>query len=409
MMVNKKTKFPTQALLAMATFLKTFHHALDNVDANLKDLPVLRPAKATVQGSAASPNASNASAFGPFVLPNRQVSLLLACKSAALCSLPARASWRPQDRSAHTGVDQSSSSQRRRSSCHPGYRGARSRNSLSAVGTRDCYPPAACDGTHSLAPQGAFSGRGLDLCCAVSRGCTCTRLRGNSWRVAVLNHAARPVAYLASSGHRILCILYHLCYHLRIVTICASYFACNCRVKPRVARWIDRARYLNSPQASAAREAARKDRLRQRPWVDESDAVLSCLLLSCLSLTPDRARQRETRGERKRERHRDGPSLALAFPSIQFLCLLCASVSKTGGTRPCSTQGHAAHVALKPSPSHPHFCPAPLSVCLPPAVPPAIACVPLSTCGAGQEEGDRDAGSAGADHDQSWHSARSCQ
>ena len=74
MMVNKKPKFPAQALLAMATFLKTFHHALDNVDANLKDLPVLRPAKATLQASGTSPSASNASALGSFVLPNRQVS-----------------------------------------------------------------------------------------------------------------------------------------------------------------------------------------------------------------------------------------------------------------------------------------------------------------------------------------------
>ncbi len=94
MMVNKKTRFPAQAILAMATFLKTFHHALDNVDANLKELPVLRPAKANAQGSATSPSASNAAALGPFVLPNRQVSFARVQKC---CALRARASWRPRD------------------------------------------------------------------------------------------------------------------------------------------------------------------------------------------------------------------------------------------------------------------------------------------------------------------------
>jgi hypothetical protein len=74
MMVNKKTKFPAQALLAIATFLKTFHHALDNMDANMQDLPVVRPAKgtSTMQVSATSPQGS---APSPVVLPNRQVFL----------------------------------------------------------------------------------------------------------------------------------------------------------------------------------------------------------------------------------------------------------------------------------------------------------------------------------------------
>jgi hypothetical protein len=77
MMVNKKTKFPAQALLAIATFLKTFHHALDNMDANMRDLPVVRPAKgtSTMHSASASATSPQGSAPSPVVLPNRQVFL----------------------------------------------------------------------------------------------------------------------------------------------------------------------------------------------------------------------------------------------------------------------------------------------------------------------------------------------
>jgi hypothetical protein len=93
MMVNRKTKFPALALLAIATFLKIFHHALDNMDAmlaNMRDLPVVRPGKGAMQASATSPQAS---APSPVVLPNRQVFLarllrqaMVHCPSCAIAS-----------------------------------------------------------------------------------------------------------------------------------------------------------------------------------------------------------------------------------------------------------------------------------------------------------------------------------
>lgn len=79
MMAHKKTKFPAQALLAIATFLKTFHYALDSMDANMRDLPVVRPAKSTstIQASPTSPQAPS-----PVVLPNRQVFLARVLRQA---------------------------------------------------------------------------------------------------------------------------------------------------------------------------------------------------------------------------------------------------------------------------------------------------------------------------------------
>lgn len=55
----------------------------------------------------------------------------------------------------------------------------------------------------------------------------------------------------------------------------SPFFARHSLLQPLVARYVDRDRYLNSPHASPkSAEAKRKDRLRQRPWVDERPAVL---------------------------------------------------------------------------------------------------------------------------------------
>ena len=117
-------------------------------------------------------------------------------------------------------------------------------------------------------------------------------------------------------------------------SLLALSFAQRSLLQPLVARYVDRDRYLNSPQAIAERaEENRKDRLRQRPWVDERDAVLcTCWLSSSIPTARQRDIEMVKRGgggsgeggepQGKKESHADRASLALRSPSCETLARL---------------------------------------------------------------------------------------